>query len=558
MTALPDNPTPHRHETLMQTPQQATAHRTLPLRHASRQRGAAAILLLFLISAVVALAAYSADGTRMTASAAQLKRATDAAALAAAQAYAADANADIQAIAEQYVSTNLGMDSAQTGRQVRVSTATFTHGSNADPAVRVTATFEASAMLKDAGPQAVSVHSAAAALKSALEVALTLPNSGAENERNLAVLRRLGMHFAENLVKDRKEAWLALVPFSQSVNVSPDYTNPSTRAPVGPSANHRQRLNTWAMPSALRPIELTSLFRTGYSGLHDPRIPDRRANLLCMYRGLNRGENYYWDKAPSGQFQIYYRHDLPVNGSPGANPISWRGPNPDIWPDQTVDTRFMVADKGCPSAPLLPLTNDMNKIEERLGQMSTRFNTNYAIAMGWSAMALAPAFRGTSGWNLEDDLPKDFKDDGGNSYKAIVMLVNTTGERWFDSDAYNAYNAQPIDGETGSDGENTSLRTQRFARLCDSFRERKLRFFMIAVGQDEIANNDLGAEGTVDGASEFRRLAGPGLARCAVKSSDITYIQGFDFAAAESRIQDLLDKVLSDIRQQSSYVYLVE
>ncbi|VXD00609.1 conserved hypothetical protein [Pseudomonas sp. 8Z] len=502
--------------------------------------------------------AYAIDTSRMTNSAAQLKRATDAAALAIGQERVTSGEKSEQALkklAYGYIANNLGLDSTL-AEQINPDSLLLSQQEDDQGRTRyrVEVTFQASPEFLGGEPRDISVHSTVEVQPSALEVALTLPNSGSENAANLAVLRRLGKRFAENLVQDRDDAWLALVPYSQSVNVSPDYTNPESRAPQGPSAAHAQRLSSWAMAAALRPVELTTLFRSGYRGLDDRRIPDRRANLLCMYRGLNRGENYFWDRAPGGQFRIYYRHDLRENGSPGADPISWIGPVPlDGQATGVNDTRWMVADRGCPSAPLLPLTNDLDKIEERLDQMSTRFNTNYAIAMGWSAMALAPAFRGNSGWNLPDDLPKDFKDDGGDSYKAIVMLVNTTDQRWFDTDLYNSPVGQNI-REIG--GEQTI--TRRFADLCESFRERDLRFFMIAVGEDEIANDDLGAEGTVNGASIFRNIAGPGLARCAEKAGDITYLQGFDFVAAEGRLEERLDQILEDIRQQGSYVRLVE
>ena len=118
-------------------------------------------------------------------------------------------------------------------------------------------------------------------------------------------MRRLTREFASDVFGTRPDGrtWLALVPYSQSVNVY--------------DAEDSNRILRWATPAALRPVELRSLF-TRYAGLNDRRIPDRRANLLCMYRGLARGQNYFWDQAPSGQFKIHYRHDLPQNGSPGA------------------------------------------------------------------------------------------------------------------------------------------------------------------------------------------------------------------------------------------------
>lgn len=529
-----------------------------------QQRGSVAAFMVLAIGGALLATAYALDTGRMTNSAAQLKRATDAAAMAVGNQRLGGGEQpleELQVLAEGYVLNNLGMDSAL-GEQIGSEHITLSQQTDDQQRARYTVevVFEATPQLLGGEARQIRVHSTVEVRPSALEVALALPNTGSESESNLRVLRRLGNHFAERLIKGRDDAWLALVPYSQAVNVSPDYTNPASRTPPGPSANHARRLNSWAMPGALRPVELTALFRTGYAGLQDRRIPDRRANLLCLYRGLNRGQNYFWDRAPNGQFRVYYRDDLPENGSPGATPIRWVGPPPlDGQATGLNDTRWMVADIGCPSAPLLPLSNDLDKIEERLAQMSTRFNVNYAIAMGWSAMALAPAFRGSSGWDLPDELPRDFRDDGGDSYKAIVMLVNTTGQRWFDSDGYNAETGMPIDGERGADGENQELRTQRFARLCDSFREHKLRFFLIAIGQDEIKDEDLGAQGAlINGASQFRRLAGPGLARCAEQAGDISYLQGFDFAATEGELQSRLDRIVDEIRRQGAYVRLVE
>lgn len=504
-----------------------------------RQRGVSAVFLLLLISAVAVLAAYASDGTRMTADAAQMKRATDAAALATAAAYAKSRDADIQDIAERYVAANLGMDRSQLSRALSIRVETISK--NDMPGTRVTATFEAASMLVGTPDAPVTVASAAVSRQRSLEVAMALPNTLGEDASNLAVLRRLGKSFASRLIENAESTWLALVPYSQSVNV------------YDPEQEGRLRL--WSAPGALNPVELTSLFRSGYASLADRRIPDRRANLLCMYRGLNRGQNYFWTDAPSGQFGVYYRHDLPDNGSPGAPPIRWVGPNPDFGQANGVnDTRWMVADRGCPSAALLPLTNDLGKIGERLDQMTTRFNNNYAIAMGWSAMALAPAFRGGSGWGLEDDLPRDFDDGTGDRVKAIVFLVNSTDMRWFDSDSYNAYVGEKVDGDSDTGGGEASVITERFSRLCSSFRARDLKFFLIVTGNDEATDED----GQVLSASAFRRIAGPGLAICAEKGADQLYLSGKDFVASEGRIQSRLDDIADELRQLAALTVLVE
>lgn len=518
---------------------------TMPtsLNSTGRQHGGAAPFILLLIGAGLMLAAYATDSARMKSSAAQLKRATDAAAMAAAMAYAADSGSDIQSIAEKYVNANLGMDSAQTGNNLAVGTSAIE--SSGDPGVRVTATFLATSLLNGAGPADVTVASAAVARNKSLEVALILPNTSKEDSDNLNALRTIGNEFAENLIGTSSNTWLALVPHSQAVSVyDADYTG---------------RVRSWASSTGLNPVELTSLFSSGYGSLADRRIPDRRYNLLCMYRGLNQGENYFWDEAPANQFRIYYRADLPANAVESYY-ISWVGPNPSYGQATGAnDTRYMVVDKGCPYAALLPLSNDLDQISERLDAMRTGYNVNYAIAMGWAAMALAPAFQGSSGWGLDDDLPKEF-DDGSNSrIKAIVMLVNSSDMSWFDSDAYNAYVGETIDGcpTDGSYCSNSeAVITQRFANLCSSFRKRNLKFYLIVTGNDEAEDESTG--GTIASASAFRRVAGAGLSSCAEDSSDLTYYSGADFVASQSKISSRLKKIVKELRQEASYVRLIE
>lgn len=533
-----------------------------PMLRAHQQRGSVAPFMALAIGGALLATAYSLDTSRMTNSAAQVKRATDAAALAIGHERllnGSSSEAELNKLAHGYVINNLGLDSSLAA-QIGEDNIALSQTRDDEGRIRykVEVTFQTDPELLDIESRDISVYSVAEVQPSALEVALALPNTTSENSANLSVLRRQSKRFAQEMLKNRDNAWLALVPFSAVVNVSPTYTNPQTRTPRGPSAEHMQRLRQWAMGSALQPVELTSLFRSGKANsLADARIPDRRANLLCLYRGLKQGNNYFWEQPPSGQFKLYYRDDLPQNGSPGADPISWVGPNPFFGQATgSNDTRWMVADKDCPSAPLLPLSNDQNKIDERLDQMTTRFNANYAIALGWSAMALAPAFRGSNGWNLPDELPKDFKDEGGDSYKAIVMLVNTTGARWIDTDGYN-FEVGENSGTLGTEYARSLVPT-RFSNLCKSLRKHKLRVFVIAIGVDEIEDNDLNAEGTINGASQFRRLAGPGLAHCAEEADDITYISGYDFVAAEGRLQNRLDKILDELRQQSAYVRLIE
>nr|WP_240634986.1 pilus assembly protein [Brenneria salicis]NMN92702.1 Flp pilus assembly protein TadG [Brenneria salicis ATCC 15712 = DSM 30166]RBP62460.1 Flp pilus assembly protein TadG [Brenneria salicis ATCC 15712 = DSM 30166]RLM30611.1 hypothetical protein BHG07_09835 [Brenneria salicis ATCC 15712 = DSM 30166] len=522
---------------------------------ARQERGAGASFYVLGVMALLVSAAFIVDSSTATGDAAQIKRATDAAALAVGHQVVISGNENsafdqqqMTELAFEYVKANLGLNSTL-AEAISLDKVTVSEGRSDDdyPTYTVTAAFTTAPALLRMGKREQAIYSTAEVRNRSLEVALILPNTAGEDGENLAVLRRLGNEFAENLIGGQENSWLALVPHSQAVSVyDADYPN---------------RVRQWAASGALNPVELTSLFRSGYGSLADRRIPDRRFNLLCMYRGLNRGENYFWDEAPAGQFRLYYRADLPENAYESYT-ISWVGPNPDFGQANGVnDTRFLIVDMGCPYAPVLPLTNDLDKIAGRLDEMRTGFNVNYAIALGWAAMTLAPAFRGSAGWGLEDDLPKDFDQGNGERTKAIVMLVNSSDKLWFDSDSYNADVGQPLDGcstqTAGNNGCNDEqLAIERFASLCASFRERNLRFFLVVTGNDEADNEADG--GTITSASAFRRVADAGLAGCAEKSADLTYYNGADFVASENKFRERLNEITDELHQKSGFVRLIE
>ncbi len=517
-----------------------------------QERGAGTAFYVLGTMGLLVTGAFIVDAMQTTGDAAQIKRATDAAALAvghqAVVSHSQNGTFDqtqMTALAYEYVRNNLGMNS-KLASDLTLDRVSVTSGRNDDNnrLYTVTVTFDTNPDLLNVARQEQQIYSTAEVHTASLEVALALPNTLHEDSSNLAALRRIGNEFASDLIGDSDNSWLALVPYSQAVNVY--------------DAEHSGRIRQWASSGALNPIELTSLFQSGYGSLADQRIPDRRYNLLCMYRGLNLGENYFWDEAPANQFRVYYRADLPENAIESYY-ISWIGPNPVFGQaDGARDTFYIVVDKGCPYAPLLPLSNDMDAIATRLNAMRTGFNVNYAIAMGWAAMALAPAFRGESGWGLDDDLPKDFDTGNNERLKAVVLLVNSSDTLWFDSDSYNAYVGETTDGcpTNGESCDDTRVIIERFTHLCSSFRDHDLRFFLVVTGNDEAENEADG--GTIASASAFRTVADAGLSGCAVKSTDLTYYNGEDFVASESKISQRLTEIAEELQQESSFVRLIE
>ncbi|MBB5142131.1 hypothetical protein [Desulfovibrio intestinalis] len=519
------------------------------------QAGAGAVTAVGFLGACIAVVAFAVDSTRMTSDSAQLKHATDAAAMAVAQAYAKDPTTNVNEMAERYIKANLGMDSSQLGKDMEISVTPMTWEEY--DGFRVTAVFKAKPVAMGGQTTPVEVSSAAVAVYNPLEIALVLPNTSAEDAGELAVLRRLSKEFASKLIEDRPDRWMALVPYSQTVNV---YDRKNTN-----------RIREWAESAALKPVELTSLFMRnsyGISNLASRRMPDLQKELLAVYRGLNIGDNYFWTKPPAASFKVHYRHDLPIN-APQMPYIQWTGPNPDFGEATgTSDTRYIVADKGCPAAPLLPLTNDMNAIITRLGEMKSQFNVNYAIAMGWGAMALSPAFRGSGGWgDLEH--PLDFSSKTNTNIKAIVMLANTMGN-WFDSDAYNFYVGQssasesssqsgstdPDDTSTGdpTDEGNTEAKVygpvaKRFKSLCQSFRQKDILFYFIGVRPGDPEDY---------GRAIFGKHGYPGLLYCESSSGDVGFVNADSFASGEGYIRERLEKIAASLENKSSFARLVE
>lgn len=503
---------------------------------ASDEKGSVAVMAVFLIIAGIAAAAFFVDTTRMTGDASRLKQATDAAAQASAVAWARDHDTDVNALADRYVRANLGMDRDQLEDQLRVSAEPMKWGDY--DGFRVHASFRAEQSLLGGRGETVEVSSAAVAVYNPVEVALVLPNTAIESDGALAVLRRLGKNFFEDLIENKPDRWMALVPYSQSVNVWDE-------------KNGISRMQLWAKPGALTPLGLRKMFSgTGISSLADMKMPNNQTKRLDVYRGLDLGDNYFWTEPPQGQFQPRWRQDLPVN-HPEEPYIQWKGPvipplgNGLSGPE---DMRYIIGDVGTPKAALLPLTNSRMDFEERLDAMRAGFNVNYAIAMGWGAMALSPAFRGLAGWG-DAELPLDFAKDSTTNIKAIVMLARTEGD-WFDTDSYNndIFGNTKDAAETPESGGYNTV-TKRFESLCRSFKDKKLLFYFIGVRPGDPKDH---------GRYIFEQYGYEPLLTCAADRDDVMFVDAATFEEGEDAIQQKLDAIRASIESKSNYVRLVE
>ncbi|MEH0834052.1 hypothetical protein [Pectobacterium cacticida] len=509
-----------------------------------QERGAGTAFYVLGMMALLVTGAFIVDTMSATGDAAQIKRATDAAALAVGHqaTILSEQHYDptqIRELAFEYVKNNLGLNSALADvLTVDAITVSESRSGSTRRRFTVTVNFDTTPNLMDLGAKRQAIYSTAEVVSRPTEIAMMMPVVVGMTADDIRVLQNVTRTFAKRMLGDsdatRDNLWISLVPYSQSVNVY--------------DANDPDRIRRWAEPGALNPPELAALFRSGYASLADRRIPDRRANLLCMYRGLGDEENFFWDEPPVGQFRIYYREDLPANGSPGAPPIPWTGPNPGFDDTSAVDTRWMVADRGCPNAALLPLTNDESKLEARIQEFTPRFNVNYAIAMSWAGAALSPNMRGTDGWG-DSKLPLDFSTNGNNDgQKVIVMLADTAGD-WFDTDTYN-FNRNQFSGQLGGLGARDFAK-KRFHDLCESFRARDIKLYFVGVRPGDAESFGRGL---------FDQDATPGLMVCTEGKKRMSFIDGAGFGdrGVEKQLLQRLDRIADQIETEGGYVRLVE
>ncbi|MBJ7536156.1 pilus assembly protein [Marinomonas sp. C1424] len=505
------------------------------------QSGAVApFAVLALVGALIAIS-FAVDTSRMINSSAQVKRATDAAAMAIGNIELRSGNegklSDLQTVAYGYVKNNLGMDAELLGQiaqsQIRVSRGKSDNGVT----YSVSVTLNAQSALLGAEEVGQVISSTTEVVTQDTEVALVIPNSaGSASSANLSALHELSKDFMGELDVEGGNVWFSLIPFMSSVNVFD---------PDDPDRIHR-----WSKEGALNPPALRSLFRTGkLRSLADPRAPDVITHRLCMFRGLGVGENAFWDEPPTSQFGVYYSA-----GSAGNQPfvrpvISWDGPNPVVWPDPAVGAREIWPQKACPIAPLLPLTSDVDKLDARFAQMQPVDATynNLAIAMGWAGSSLAPNMRGAAGWG-DSKLPLDFNE----SVKAIVVL--------FDADDYsgdtNGYNR----GSLGSNGSGAiglyGVAQRRFRDLCRDFRSKDIKFFMLIAFPSGEVEGPVGNEisDLLDG--RFGTEAVPSLQTCTGNGGALYAISSPSFSEGRSQFKKYLKTVAGKIRS-NYYVRLI-
>lgn len=521
------------------------------VRHARDERGAGAILVLLLLAGIMAAAGFFVSASRMSQDSARLKQATDAAAQAAVMAWATDKDADTLAIAQKYVLSNLGTDTVQLNRDLRVAIEPAQW--NGYDGFKVSASFRAKADILKTKDETVEVSSTAVIIKRPLEVALALPNTLNESDADIRSLRTLSEDFWDELIEGREDRTMALVPYSGDVNVWDDKKGV-------------QRARSWAEPSRLSPPWFGPIKSgTGIPNLASPRMPNYQVKRMSLARGLSDGESFKWTDAPQGSFEITINTAIQVvTNWPDMPFIQWQGPVLPPLGDGVSgpqDTRYNVGDKSLPEAALLPLTDSKEEFKARLLKMKPAWEMNVNMGMGWAAMALAPAFRGLDGWGSTEH-PLDFADEGGNGVKAIVFISNLSGDLdAVDADIANyhldwTYYGKPDLGEASNDpnakpsDKGMKGIAGRVRKLCNELKDHQVLFYFLAVGPNP--DND------AVGGKRFFEYIYPSLTACRKNSSDFRFVDGKTIVDGEAGMKEQLSAIAAELESQSNIVRLVQ
>ncbi len=202
-------------------------------------------MVLALVGGLLA-AGFAIDVLRMTGDAGQLKRATDAAALALGREYirnSKDFDTVGPTLAGDYVRANLGAGSDLKATLEDVGLTKTVSGGNT--ILEVAARFTSQPTLSGQAPHAFTIRSAAEVHVGSIEVALVLPFTVDISRASMTVLTNLGKTFASDLMRDDAHVYVSVVPYYQRVNVY--------------DAKRRSRIRSWPRPEGLKPRELTNI-----------------------------------------------------------------------------------------------------------------------------------------------------------------------------------------------------------------------------------------------------------------------------------------------------------
>ncbi|MEO9875703.1 MAG: TadE/TadG family type IV pilus assembly protein [Anderseniella sp.] len=455
----------------------------LPLKKfATNQSGAAAMVLAVASLPLVMAAGAAVDYGNSVAVQARLQAATDAAALAAGR-EPTRPQAELERIAFDYFKSNYNArpDSEQPSMTLSI---------DADGHLKVTGEVKVrNYLIAVAGYDKTTVKASSQVAKDAtgLEVALVFDNTGSMgNQNRLPTLKIAARDFVNILFGPRTTAdtlKIAVVPFSQFVNVGPDKSTEDwiDKAGLNPYSKVNFKSDNWNNWKGWKKISNRSWTgcvesRAGAMSIDD--TPPDTGNGATLFPPAFAPDEPGADTSSAafsvgGDTTYTYKNSYLEDSK--TNNLDNRQRHQGKYVDASVATTSRGPDRGCDIQPVLALSNVKQPVLDTLQNMTASGYTHVAEGVGWGLRVLSSGAPFTEGVPYSDE----------KITKAMVLL--TDGENTFDTESNHSastYTAYGYLGQArlGSSNYHTAIAAQNtmLQQACDNVKAKEIVVYSFA------------------------------------------------------------------------------
>jgi len=337
-----------------------------------------------------------------------------------------------------------------------------------------------------------------------VEVALVLDNTGSMKGTKLTKLKSAAKELVDSLVNASKKAEdlkIALVPFSQTVNVGSGYKDAAWLDKAGNSAAAKslflgQKVNrftlfqklgkTWGgcvetrgpAYEATDTLPDAGVADTLYVPYFAPDEPGAKGNGGTYYNSyLNDSkladiEAAVGSKAAAGKEFLHYQGDI----------LKYNAGNPQ---GGTTSSKLKYAygpNSGCEIAPLLRLSTDATKVKSAVDKMTAAGNTDIPIGATWGWNVLAPDGPFADGAPYGDKEWKKFAvimTDGNNENE--VIDTPNLNRSYYAGVGYVWQERMGVPANNTSKSARTAARDQRLGQICAAMKAKGILVYTVRV-----------------------------------------------------------------------------
>jgi len=334
-----------------------------------------------------------------------------------------------------------------------------------------------------------------------VEVVLVLDNTGSMRGAKLAKLKDAAKSLVDDLVnatKDPNDLKIALVPFSQTVNVGSQYQNASWMDNQAASSIHDDIFTkaNGAVYTGTNRFTLFSAMNVDWGGCVESRpypydvteAPPTAATpdtLYVPYFAPDEPDSRRKSRRKNGRFGAFYNDYLTDKEYSRSD---WKIPQgyPDKYIGQTPKSGTSPVgykygpNAGCEIAPLQRLTTNSSKVKSAINAMTAAGDTNIPFGLAWGRHVLSPE-KSPFGDGVEYD--------SDEWIKVIVLMTDgnnhntTTGNRndsLYSGVGYIWQNRLGV-GAGSSIRNRTSAMDERLTELCTDIKNTSIEIYTMRV-----------------------------------------------------------------------------